>query len=59
MAFCFACKLFADCETHFSGGFNDWKHITRLHEYENSVSHRNVSLSAVSFMNEWMNELRI
>ena len=50
MAYCSACKLFADRETHFTSGYNDWKHITRLHEYENSESHRNVSLSAVSFM---------
>ena len=30
MAYCFICKLFADRETHFASGFNDWKHINRL-----------------------------
>ena len=49
MAYCHACKLFADRERHFTSGFNDWKHISRLHEYENSESHRNASLSAASF----------
>ena len=49
MAYCSVCKLFADRETHFTSGFNDWQHINRLHEYENSESHRNASLSAVSF----------
>ena len=49
MAYCSVCKLFADCETHFTSGFNDWKHINRLHEHENSKSHRNASLSAASF----------
>ena len=50
MAYCSACKLFADRETHFTSGFNDWKHINQLHEYENSESYRNVSLFAVSFI---------
>ena len=36
-------------EAHFTGGFNDWKHINRLHEHENSDPHRNASLSAASF----------
>ena len=49
MAYCFLCKLFADCETHFTSGFNDWKHINRLYEHENSESHSNASLSAASF----------
>ena len=49
MAHCFICKLFADSETHFISRFNDWKHINRLHEHENSESHRNASLSAASF----------
>ena len=49
MAYCHACKLFADRERHFTSGFNDWKRINRLHEYENSESHRNASLSAASF----------
>jgi len=49
MAYCSVCKLFADGETHFTTGFNDWKHINRLHEHENSESHRNASLSAASF----------
>ena len=50
MAYCSFCKLFADRETHFTSGFNDWKPINQLHEYENSESHSNVSLSAVSFI---------
>ena len=49
MAYCSVCKLFADCETHFTSGFNNWKHINRLHKHENSESHRNASLSAASF----------
>ena len=49
MAYCSVYKLFADRERHFTSGFNDWKHISRLHEYENSESHRNASLSAASF----------
>ena len=49
MAYCFVCKLFADRETHFTSGFNDWKHINRLHEHENSKSYRNTSLFAASF----------
>ena len=48
MAYCSVCKLFADHETHFTSGFNDWKHINRLHEHENCQSHRNASLSAAS-----------
>ena len=49
MACCSVCKLFADREIHFASGFNDWKHINRLHEHENTESHRNASLSAASF----------
>ena len=49
MAYCSVCKLFADRETHFISGFNDWKHINRLHEHKTSESHRNASLSAASF----------
>ena len=49
MAYCSFCKLFADRETHFTSVFNDWKHINRLQEHENSESHRNASLSAASF----------
>ena len=49
MAYCSVCKLFADRETHFTGGFNEWKHINRLQEHENSESHRNACLSAASF----------
>ena len=48
-AYCSVRKLFADRETHFTSGFNDWKHINWLHEHENSESHRNASLSAASF----------
>ena len=48
-AYCSVRKLFADRETHFTSGFNDWKHINRLHEHENSESHRNASLSVASF----------
>ena len=33
----------------FTTRFNDWKHINRLHEHENSESNRNASLSAASF----------
>ena len=49
MAYCSVCKLFTDRETHFTCGFNDWKHINRLHEHENRESHRNASLFAASF----------
>ena len=49
MAYCSDCKLFADRETHFTYGFNDWKHTNRLHEQENSESQRNASQSAASF----------
>ena len=49
MAYCSVCKLFANRETHFTSGFNDWKHINRLHEHENSESQRIASLSAASF----------
>ena len=49
MAYCSVCKLFADRETHFTSRFNDWKYLNRLHEHENSESHRNASLSAASF----------
>ena len=52
MAFCSVCKLFADRETHFTSGFNDWKHINRLHEHENRESHRNASLCTASFKTE-------
>ena len=49
MAYCSVCKLFADRETHFTSGFNDWKHINWLHEHKTSESHRNASLSGASF----------
>ena len=49
MAYCSVCKLFAVRETHFTSEFNDWKHTNRLHEHENSESHRNASLAAASF----------
>ena len=49
MAYCSVCKIFADRKTHFTSGFDDWKHINRLHEHENSKSHRNASLSSASF----------
>ena len=34
MAYFSVCKLFADRETHFTSGFNDWKHINWVHEHE-------------------------
>ena len=46
MVYCSVCMLFSDRETHFTNGFNDWKHINRLHEHENSEWHRAASLSA-------------
>ena len=49
IAYCSVCMLFANRETHFTSRFNDWKHINRLHEHENSESHRNASLSTASF----------
>ena len=49
MVDCSVCKLFGNRETHFTSGFNDWKHINRLHEHENNKSHRNASLPAASF----------
>ena len=36
IAYRFACKLFADCEIHFTSEFNNRKPINRLHELENS-----------------------
>ena len=48
MAYRSVCKLFADRETHFTSRFNDWKHINRLHEHENSESYRNARLAAAS-----------
>ena len=48
MAYCGLIAV-ADCETHFTSEFNNMKHINRLHEHENSESHRNASLSAASF----------
>ena len=36
MTYCSACKLFAESETHFTSGLNDYKNINRLHEHENS-----------------------
>ena len=57
MAYCSVCKLFANRETHFTSGFNDWKHINRLHEHENSESHRNASLLLLLSrlrMHEWI-----
>ena len=47
MVYCSICKLFADRETHFTSGFNDWKHINQLHEMK-TASHTGM-LSAVSF----------
>ena len=52
MAYCSVCKLFANHETHFTSGFNNWKHINRLHEHEDSESHKNASQSAASFKTE-------
>ena len=49
MAYCSVCKLLADRETHFTGEFNEWKHINRLLKRENSESHWNACLSAASF----------
>ena len=37
------------CLAHFISRFNDWKHINRLCEQENSESQRNASPSAASF----------